>query len=188
MASRPLLSSASSLGLWRLLVAMTAGEDVRDLGIGDTSLDLMIEMELASGEFGRELECTERMEAGDEDPESRQTTSGESRDREPLLRALICDGLVGDMGAACGFCACIFLTWCDWGTEFLALCDLWRLGGGSLGLGPRESRAGGTRGELTEEGVTRGELTGVRDLEMWGGGGFETGGWDLEAGLCLLSL
>ena len=187
MASRPLLSSASSLGLWRLLVAMTAGEDVRDLGIGDTSLDLMIEMELASGEFGRELECTERMEAGDEDPESRQTTSGESRDREPLLRALICDGLVGDMGAAC-FCACIFLTWCDWGTEFLALCDLWRLGGGSLGLGPRESRAGGTRGELTEEGVTRGELTGVRDLEMWGGGGFETGGWDLEAGLCLLSL
>ena len=185
MASRPLLSSASSLGLWRLLVAMTAGEDVRDLGIGDTSLDLMIEMELASGEFGRELECTERMEAGDEDPESRHTTSGESREREPLLRALICDGLVGDMGAAC---FCIFLTWCDWGTEFLALCDLWRLGGGSLGLGPRESRAGGTRGELTEEGVTRGELTGVRDLEMWGGGGFETGGWDLEAGLCLLSL
>lgn len=167
---------------------MTAGEVVRDLGIGDTSLDLMIEMEHASGEFGRELECTERMEAGDEDPESRHTTSGESRDREPLLRALICGGLVGDTGAACGFCACVFLTWCDCGTEFLALCDLWRLGGGSLGLGPRESRAAGTRGELTEEGVTRGELTGVRDLEIWGGGGFETGGWDLEAGLCLLSL
>ena len=185
MASRPLLSSASSLGLWRLLQAMMAGEDVRDLGIGDTSRDLMIEMELASGEFGRELECTERMEAGDEDPESRHTTSGESRDREPLLRALTCAGFVGD--TAC-FCACVFLTWCDCGTEFLALCDLWRLGGGSLGLGPRESRAAGARGELTEEGVTRGEDTGVRDLEIWGGGGFETGGWDLVAGLCLLSL
>ena len=168
-----------------MLVTLTAGEVVRDLGIGDTSRDLMIEMELASGEFGRELECTERMEAGDEDPESRHTTSGESRDREPLLRALTCAGFVGD--TAC-LCACVFLTWCDCGTEFLALCDLWRLGGGSLGLGPRESRAGGTRGELTEEGVTRGEDTGVRDLEIWGGGGFETGGWDLVAGLCLLSL
>ncbi len=105
-----MLSSASSLGLWRLLVAMTAGEVVRDLGIGDTSLDLMIEMELASGEFGRELECTERMGAGDEDPESRHTTSGESRAREPLVRALICGGLVGDTGAGCGFCACVFLT------------------------------------------------------------------------------
>ena len=101
-----MLSSASSLGLWRLLLAMMAGEDVRDLGIGDTSRDLMIEMELASGELGRELtECTERIEACDEVSESRHTTSGESRDPEPLLRALTCAGLAGDRGAAC------FLTW-----------------------------------------------------------------------------
>ena len=63
-----------------------AGEAVRDLCGETVSRDLMIEMELASGELGRELEWTERMEAGDEVPESRTTTSGESRSPEPLLR------------------------------------------------------------------------------------------------------
>jgi len=88
---------------------MMAGEVVRDLGLGDTSRDLMIEIELASGEFGRELEWTERIEAGDEDPESRHTTSGESRDPEPLLIVFSCADFAGDGALLCA-CVAEFLT------------------------------------------------------------------------------
>ena len=67
----------------------TAGEVVRDR-CGDTSLLLlgMIEIELALGEFGLELEWTDWTEAGDEDPEEIQT--GDSRDPEPLFTLSTC--------------------------------------------------------------------------------------------------
>ena len=58
----------------------------------------MIEIDpAADGEFGREFECTETIETGEELPED--TTTGESREPEPLLTVTMGGvGLAGEGG------------------------------------------------------------------------------------------
>ena len=70
----------------------TAGEVVRDR-CGDTSLLLlgMIEIELALGEFGLELEWTDWTEAGDSSSSSsEEIQAGDARDPEPLFTLSTC--------------------------------------------------------------------------------------------------
>ena len=69
----------------------TAGEVVRDR-CGDTSLLLlgMIEIELALGEFGLELEWTDWTEASSSSEEPEEIQTGDSRDPEPLFTLSTC--------------------------------------------------------------------------------------------------